>query len=377
MLVIVAYGIKIMHQGFYKINFEDDIPLYLIFIYGLIISLVQMTVSRFSMRFFNNDTFQIGLYLLNFFIIKNIALNHKQWIRMFWCLAAGIILNSYYLFNAFFFLGNYRRQGGFMNNPNYVALSIVIAFAFIIYRISVNHRWTNKLLYGSLALFLLFVFPVTGSRTGLLILAVLCSLLFYFASIRSKIISVLAIASVSVFFLTQNLERFNLGASFVLTNRVVKKQGVEDVRVPIWKGAMRGGAEVYFTGMGIGQFKGNFGRIFQTEYHKTILEVVNRGAQLSAHSDYVALLVVYGLPGLLFYLWFLAQTAIKLFWKISLATTKKEARFYQFSLMVLMAIAIFGIGSENFLSPLYWVLLMLCTVSLAIDFSTDLDLESN
>jgi hypothetical protein len=333
-----------------------------------------MMISKFSMRFFNNDIFQIGLYLITYFIIKNSRLQYAQWIRIFWCLTAGILINSYYLFDAFFFHGNYSRQGGFMNNPNYVSLSIVVAFSFIVYRVSINQSWRTKLLYSSLGLFLLFVFPVTGSRTGLLILAVICFLLFFFATLRTKLVTMVAIAGLSFFFISQNLEKFNIGASFVLTNRVIKKQGVEDVRVPIWRGALNAGQEVYFLGIGIGQFKTKFTSLFQTEYHKTILEVVNRGAYLSTHSDYITLLVVYGLPCLLLYFLLLFQLTKKLLWKIRFAIHKEEARFYQFNLMILAALAIFGIGSENFLSPIYWILLVLCSASLSITFpSQDVD----
>lgn len=375
-LVIMVYFLKILHNGFHRINYQDDVPLYLIFVYGIIISLVQMASGNFSMRLFNNDIFQISLYLLTYFIIKNIHLDHAKWVRIFGGLTIGITLNSLYLFNAFFFHGNYSRQGGFMNNPNYVALSIVVAFSFIVYQVSVQSKWLPKLLMSSIGLFLLFVFPVTGSRTGLLILAVICFMLFFFSSLRSKLITIVAITGLSFFFLSQNLDQFNVGASFVLTNRVIKKQGVEDVRVPIWRGAINTGAEVYFTGIGIGQFKAKFSRIFQTEYHKTILEVVNRGAYLSAHSDYVTLLVVYGLPALLLYLYFLFEITKKLFWKMQAAMSKEAARFYQFNLMVLTALAIFGIGSENFLSPIYWALLVLCTVSLSIPFPAEIESES-
>lgn len=370
-IVIFLYFIKVIFKGFGQINYKDDLPFYLIFVYGLLISMVQMTQGQFSMRYFNNDTFQISLYLLTYFIMKNMSLTPAKWVRLFWCLTWGIILNSAYLFNAFFFYGDYSRQGGFMNNPNYVALSIVVAIAFIVYRISVNEQWRKKLFYTGLALFLLYVFPVTGSRTGLFILTVLSVLIFIFASLRSKIITLVAISGMSFFFLTQNIEKFNVGASFVLTNRVIKKQGVQDVRIPLWKGALKAGNDTFYMGLGIGQFKQKFTKLFQTEYHKTILECVNRGAYLSTHSDYVTLLVVYGMPSLLFYLFFLANITRKLLLKIQLAATKAAARFYQFSLMLLAALVIFGIGSENFLSPIYWALLAFGTVSLVVPFPTE------
>ncbi len=366
LLIIALYGIKLLNGKARKLNFSRDLPLYLIFVYGIIVSLVQMTTGRFSMKLFNNDLFQIGLYLITFFIFQNTQLTKNQWLKVFWSLTAGICLNAFYLFNAFFFLGNYGRQGGFMNNPNYVALSITVAVAFLIYRLSAAQKTRTKLLSGALILFLLFVFPVTGSRSGLAILAVIGLLTFFFASLRSKLITVAAGLGLLFFFVNQNSEKFNVGALFVLTNRLEKKQNVEDVRIPVWRNALLAGEKVWFTGIGIGQFKAQFSKLMQNEYHDQIVKIVQRGAHLSIHSDYIGLLVIYGIPGLLLYLYYLAKLALTLLRNMRFATDKPLRRFYQFNLMVLFSIAVFGLSSENFLSPLYWVLFALLAAALQV-----------
>jgi len=362
-LAIAAYGIKVLSHGFNAKNYLDDLPFYLVFVYGLFISLVQMIRPDFSTKLFNNDLFQITLYLSGYFILKNINISQKQRIKVLWALIIGVLINCLYLFNSFYFLGNYAREGGFMDNPNQVALSIVLSVAFIVYRISVTEKRFSKLIYIGMALFLLFVFPVTGSRTGLAILLMTAILIFIFASYRAKFFALIATFGLAFFFLTQNLEKFNVGASFVLTNRVIKKQSSEekDVRFLLWDGALRTAADNYFMGMGIGQFKAQFSRIFQTTYHSTILEVVNRRAYLSAHSDYVGLLAIYGIFGLLLYLYFLFRNTVNILRNIRFATNYKEQRFYQFCLMILACLAVFGVTAENFISPIYWVLLAICT----------------
>jgi len=367
-LIIMAYALKLTQNGGGKANFLDDLALYLIFLYGIIVSLVHMATGSFSMRMFNNDMFQISLYLFTYFIIKNIYLNRDKWYRLFWCLTIGIIGNSYYIFVDFFFNGNYKRAEGFMSNSNYVALSIVVAIAFILYRLSVTQKWWKQLLFAGLVLFLLFVFPVTGSRSGLAILVVLLLLFFIFASFKAKFRIVIVSVLLGIGILSQNLEKINVGASFVLTNRVAKKINVEDVRVPIWRGAIRAADGVHYMGLGIGQFKYNFPSFFQREYHKTILEFVNRGAYMSAHSDFVTLLVVYGFVGLILYLYFLFHISRRILFRVELARDLEDKRFFQFNLMMIVALVIFGIGSENFLSPLYWAILGLATTSL---FMTD------
>lgn len=362
-LAIGLYGIKILSQGFRPKNYVEDIPFYLVFIYGFFISLVQMVRPGFSMNLFNNDTFQVSLYLLAFFITKNINISQKQRTNILWALIIGILINSFYLFNSFYFLGNYAREGGFMDNPNQVALSIVLAIAFIIYRIALTEKRFSKLIYIGLVFFLLFVFPVTGSRTGLVILLLVGTLVFIFASFKAKLTTLLAAVGLVFFFLTQNLEEFNIGASFVLTNRVIKKQSEEerDVRFLLWDGALKAASDNYFIGIGIGQFKAQFPRIFQTNFHPTILKVVNRHAYLSSHSDYVALITIYGIVGLLLYLFYLFRSTLSILRNIRFASSFSEQRFYQFCLMILACLAAFGLTAENFISPIYWLLLAVCT----------------
>jgi len=320
-----------MSHGFRPKNYFDDIAFYLVFIYGFLISLVQMKNPDFSMKLFNNDLFQISLYISGYFILKNINISHQQKITVVWCLIFGILTNCFYLFNSFYFLGQYGREGGFMDNPNQVALSIVLAIAFIVYRISVTEKRFSRLIYIGMVFFLLFVFPVTGSRTGLVILLMTGTLIFIFASYRAKFTTLIAGIGLVFFFLTQNLENFNIGASFVLTNRVIKKTNEEekDVRFILWDGALKTASDSYFTGIGIGQFKAKFARIFQTTYHETILQVVNRRAYLSAHSDYIALITIYGIVGLLLYLFYLFRNTLNILRNIRFANSFKEQRFYQ------------------------------------------------
>ena len=116
--------------------------------------------------------------------------------------------------------------------------------------------------------------------------------------------------------------------------------------------------------MGIGQFKAGFSKIFKNEYNDLILRVVDRGASLSTHSDYVTLLVVYGFVGLSLYLFYLFKNLVKLFFKIRYADTPELRQFHQFSLTILAVVAVFGFAAENFLNPQYWLLLALSTTSI-------------
>lgn len=364
---IGGFGIKLLSSGFRNLKFWDDLPLYFIFLYGIFISYFQMFHPDFSRAIFRSDLIQIFLNLSVFFAIKNIAFDIEKWNKIFWFLTIGVLGNSLYIFQSFFFFGLYGRDGGLMDNPNYVALSIVIAIAFLFYRISNTKKWIPKSVNIGLLLFLLFVFPATGSRTGLAILAIILLLVFIFSKLRTKIAVVATVGLLSFFLVNQNFENFNIGTSFVLTNRVANKVGVEDVRVPIWKAAIRVGSNNYFMGLGIGQFKAKFPKIFKKEYHPTILKVVERGAFLSTHSDYIGLLVVYGIVGLLLYLYYLLKIIVGISKRIQVAKNSDESQFFQLNFILLTCLAVFGIGAENFLSPLYWILLGLCSASLSMN----------
>ncbi|NND34357.1 MAG: hypothetical protein HKN76_17365, partial [Saprospiraceae bacterium] len=92
-----------------------------------------------------------------------------------------------------------------------------------------------------------------------------------------------------------------------------------------------------------------------------IRRVLSRGYFLSPHSDYLALLVTYGIVGLILYLIFLTNSFRHIIAQLRQAYTKSQINYFQFSLITLTSIALFGIAAENFNSALYWIILSLCT----------------
>ncbi|MFK7932910.1 MAG: hypothetical protein AB8G22_05330, partial [Saprospiraceae bacterium] len=103
-----------------------------------------------------------------------------------------------------------------------------------------------------------------------------------------------------------------------------------------------------------------------------ILRVVDRGAFLSTHSDYVTLLVVYGVVGLGLYLFYLFRVSRKILFSL-LSTSGKWRYFYQFNLLIISLIVIFGVAAENFLSPLYWLLMAMGTGSFWWESRTEIE----
>ena len=78
-------------------------------------------------------------------------------------------------------------------------------------------------------------------------------------------------------------------------------------------------------------------------------------------ADYFAILTDYGLPGLLGYLFFIVLSIGKVWKNMIIAQNIKLKAFYQFGLITLISLAIFGIAAEDFVSPIYWFLLAIST----------------
>jgi len=154
---------------------------------------------------------------------------------------------------------------------------------------------------------------------------------------------------------------FDLGAPLILFERINKIDSTEDTRFPLWRGAFKAVLSSNFAGLGIGQFKTRFREFYLTANEKTIYENVNRGMHLSAHSDYVAIAVTYGIFGLFCYLLYLFRSFKTAFFNIAQYRTGPLGVHYQFCLIMLITLAVFGVTSENFTSAIYWMSLAIST----------------
>ncbi len=345
---------------------KEDIFLYLIFIYGVIASCVQVVTGIFNFALFYNDLFLTGLLALTYFVYKTIDISKSQALRILYFFFLGVVMNAGYIIYLSFFRLDVGRQSGFIDNPNYAALGLVAAMAFLLIKSNLGKQFWRRSLNAGLLVFLAYIFILTGSRTGLIIFFLVLVFLFIFSSFRKKLL-LLFIGGILVFqLLTVDAQRVLLfGNNLVLISRVNKKlkEDTEDVRFIIWRGLFRALEDRGYLGMGIGQFKANFPEYYGEESNKLILEIVNRGYYLSLHSDYLAILADYGLPGLLFYLIFLYIAFKKLALRVLYHKGEdEESQFlFRYTFTILACLIIFGLSAENFQHPLYWFLLMFST----------------
>jgi O-antigen ligase len=359
-LIIVVFAIKSMHGFTSNREIKQDLFLYLIFGYGIIVTLYRMISTPFHLGYLYNDAFQISLYIGVFIVIRHTVLSKNRINTILKFLVFGVFLNSYYVFHNYYILQGYRREGGFMDNPNYLALTLVITIIlFLLYKDKAKGIY-KKILWFAGLIFLIYIFILAGSRSGLAVLAICFLVVFYFSSFKQKI-NIVALAVIAVIFLEVGGSTLVKSTGpLILVNRIQKKT-TKDPRIPVWKGIIKASQETNFVGLGIGQFKGRFHEFYYEENNEFIKILLERNYFLSPHSDYFAILIVYGLLGLLFYLAFLIKTGQRIVYKIRNEIDYKRKIYYRQCFLIFLALVLFGVTAENFTSPLYWILLSLST----------------
>jgi len=363
LLIIGVYGIKVLRQGMsLDVRNNADWLLYGVFIYGILISLFRMIGGVFNMGLFMNDLFQSGLYVMTFFIYKTLLLTKEQALIIIYFFIAGLLVNSSYSF--FEFLLYYDRQAGFTDNPNYVAFGLVAGTTFLLLKTNYKTKLFHHFIFAIFILFMIYMFGIAGSRTGLIMFIVANFFVIFFANIKRKVVIFFISLLVSILLFSNQLTSSSMGFRVPLIERVLNNIHTEgrDIRFTVWEGVFKILEDRGYAGIGIGQYKANFAQYYSEVPDKLILEIVNRGYFLSTHNDYLAILTDYGLPSLVLYVAFLFFTLMKGIKKLNYPSgNDNEKLLAQFNFSFFICIIIFGIAAENFQHQLYWFFLMFTT----------------
>lgn len=361
LILILLYGFRLIRGGSLKLSrdFKQDGFLYLVFLYGILISLYNMIVAEFSLAKFYNEVFQTGLYLSVFVMVKGLPMTREELQKLQKYLFWGLAVNGVYVVFSRYVIFTLGRQSGFFDNPNYLSLGMLYALGYIAANFE-RVKFSTKGLYLVLIAVCGMSFLIAGSRTGAVVMAANALLILSFQSVRSILISLTFLAVISpVFFLGADFGR-TTRHNTILEERLQDREIADDPRFPIWEGVIRASQETHFIGLGLGQFEARFPEFYKEENNLLIYEILSYGYHLSPHSDYMAVLITYGIIGLvLFLLFFLVSI-----WKVLhyLWATSDRA-IYRMQLLGLVTIIIFGIAAENFVSGLYWMILTLSTKS--------------
>lgn len=366
LLIIAAFTIRSLKKGLYfNMNYRSDIFLYLVFVYGILISLVNIVTGIFNFGLFYNDLFQTGLNVLVFFIFKAIPLEKSFVHKVFRSFLLGLVVNAIYIFSEFYFMGHHGRQAGFTDNPNYGSLGLVTGITYLMLNLNYIRQYWKKIAYLGLIIFLIYIFIIEGSRAGLVMLIVSNIFLFFFYSAKSKAVLLTVSLGIILMLIPRKLDTITIGGGpLILISRVAEdiNTGQEDVRFAVWRGVFRVLEDRGYQGIGIGQYKAIFPYYYGEETNELINDIIERRYFLSTHNDYLAILTDYGLPSLVLYLVFLFYTLKKLASKMLYEKGDKETEMLnRFSFILFACIILFGMAAENFQHPLYWFILAFAT----------------
>ena len=210
-------------------------------------------------------------------------------------------------------------------------------------------------------LLLVYVFILAGSRTSLLVLLGALALMLVLTSARDKIRIVSVGLVVLVVVGIGGPSALDEMTPLRLLNRIEKKKSKDDPRIAIWKGVLLASEQNSFLGVGTGQFKGNFPKYYKEENNDLISRIVQRNYFLSPHSDYFAILVIYGAFGLVCYLVFLFLSGRSMLAAYTNASTPEHKQHYKFALLIFTVLVLFGVAHENLGSAFFWILLAIGT----------------
>ena len=375
LLIIGVFGLKTLKLGL-TINTNDraDFFIYLMIVYGVIVSCTKMVTGVFNYNMFSNDLLLLGLLIINFFIIKSTPLSRKQMLTIYKYLVVGVTINSLYIFYQFTILGIHGRIAGFIDNPNYGSLGVAAILIYVLMIYGNLRSIRKQVLYLIYMAFLIYIFVIEGSRTGLVVLMVSILFIFYYYSIKKKIAFIVIGGLLSIFIIAKSGQYSEFaGGPLNLVSRVAYdvNTGEQDVRFRLWKGLFVMLESEGYAGMGIGQYKAKFSHYYRDNPDRLIAKIVSRGYYLSTHSDYLAILTDYGLPGLGLYILFIYFTAKKLQIRIlDYGGDEDDKIYYRLSVVLFFSLMIFGLASENFQHPLFWFLLAFSTKDVPIAKTT-------
>ena len=233
LLIVTVFVIRSCFKWQNNSELKRDIFLYSIFIYGLIVTLVRMMTQEFTLKYFISDSFQFGLYLCVFIVLRHSGLSRNNYVTICKFLATGILVNALYVFYSFVFLKSYMRHAGFMDNPNYMALSLVfIGLMFLVRRPQLK-GWVEKMLGWCLFAFIAYVFIISGSRTGLALMLICGAVAVYYSSIREKLIILSMITMAGLLITFKASEHIQQTGPLILIKRLNKKT-TDNPRLPVW-----------------------------------------------------------------------------------------------------------------------------------------------
>lgn len=346
--IIVSSGKKAENMYIKKSN----IPLILLVFLITVLSIIRIPLYDGSWSFFINDMMQTFYLFFVFLAMHSMKWNRKRIETILWILILALIINGFMMLNQFFFgfLG-LSRATGYMDNPNSAGITYNTMLLFLYYQVT---QPRTQLIKKLALIFIIFYFYLliftTGSRSGAGLIIIGLFYLYYLFSFKTKItglitffvILLLSIQPISKW-VAANYKNYNLLV------RISKFDGKKDERGLLWKGGLNAAKGSAFLGVGVAQFRYDFGRHFIGVEHGQYLAMRTHDG-LGLHNDYMTFLVEGGILSLLLFLTFIL-------WNIWKKFKRRRFKIPSLQLTILLFLLIYGMVGANFITPTYWFFL--------------------
>lgn len=271
----------------------------------------------------------------------------------------GMIINGFFMIHQFFNESiSLARASGFMDNPNKAAIAynlLILYFYHLLFR--KDFEFKKKILVALAIAFTSIVIFTTGSRTGLILFGLgiiynfLKTGLAFKLLVTSSLLVILIISHQNIHqWINQNYKNYNLLV------RLANNNPYEDERIIIWQGAINAIKSSGGTGVGIAQFRYEFGKYFKG----VSIRHERRGKDgLGLHNDYMNILVSGGFVAFFLYVIFLMTIFFK---KVKFCFN--TYRFENYQLEALCFIIISGMVSSSFITPTFWFFLSVVSINI-------------
>lgn len=345
-----------------------------IFSTGLALALFWMILGYGNLVWAINDLLLISFSFLIYLTVKNMHLSQKEiaqilYIFVFTCTINSIFMiynfaSSSYVYQA---RGFYRSaaQAGYVDG---ISLLILISICLFNLRklLSLPGVFcTISILILSYALFLSGARgSIVGFSAGLTAITFLIFRIRYAWDIPIKrFVSIFALILILIMLCVANMGfLIEKEKSPTITRFEIENLKVAGGRPDIWRSAWNLTLDRYFIGVGLAQY-----RYYHTSYIKKLPNVLSDTVleyDLVTHSDYVSLLVEFGIICLVIYLFILVSLFRKLF--VAAERFGKQSFIYPAMLGIFVLLITCGVFRVSWLTPDYWLFLGLTTTAIKI-----------
>lgn len=334
---------------------RNDLRLLWFYLLGLIPTAIAWMYDRLEWSYFIQTSIQWLIIVWIFLQAKTLYWNERSVMKLLYAFVTASMING--LFMIYWFLNkDISRQNGFMDNPNFAAFTLNIAFIYFIQHGSfVQHQNVLSRIFVSLIGIALSLgaILVSGSRGALIavILTLLVFLFYRFSLKRLAIFGILLLCTSVVLQVTGMQAKYT--EAIPLLSRLDRLSGRNESRLVLWEQGWLAFQDSYCMGLGIEQFKNpvNYSQYMQHADNP----MVAKQQGLVLHNDFLAILFEYGVLSFIVYLIFF----ITLGRQILKITDFHQRRFW---LLVYLNVLTFMFFSTTFQSHAVWFVILLLSM---------------